>query len=54
MIGVKAARLAKSPTHADSVIDIAGYIGCYDNGILDERMELNKRNTDDDIGKMYR
>lgn len=36
MIGVKAARLAKSPTHADSVIDIAGYIGCYDK-ILEER-----------------
>lgn len=53
MIGVKAARLAKSPTHADSVIDIAGYIGCYDK-ILDERLELAKRDTSDDIGKMYR
>lgn len=30
MIQVKIARLAKSPDHADSVIDIAGYIGCYD------------------------
>jgi hypothetical protein len=53
MINLKQARLGKSPTHADSVLDIAGYIGCYDK-ILDERMELNKRNTDDDIGKMYR
>lgn len=53
MINVKQARLAKSPTHADSVIDIAGYIGCYDK-ILDERLELAKRDTSDDIGKMYR
>jgi hypothetical protein len=31
------------------VIDIAGYIGCYDK-ILDERAELDKRDTSDDIG----
>lgn len=30
MIGVKMARLAKTPDHADSVLDIAGYAGCYD------------------------
>ncbi len=30
MIQVKIARLAKSPTHADSILDIAGYAGCYD------------------------
>lgn len=28
MIQVKIARLAKSPEHQDSQIDIAGYIGC--------------------------
>lgn len=30
MILVKMARLAKSPDHKDSVLDIAGYAGCYD------------------------
>ena len=30
MIQVKIARLAKSPDHKDSVLDIAGYAGCYD------------------------
>jgi hypothetical protein len=30
MIGLKMARLAKSPTHRDSWVDIAGYVGCVD------------------------
>lgn len=30
MMQVKIARLAKSPNHRDSVLDIAGYAGCYD------------------------
>lgn len=30
MIQVKIARLAKSPDHKDSQIDVAGYIGCMD------------------------
>ena len=30
MIQVKIARLAKSPKHKDSKIDVAGYIGCMD------------------------
>lgn len=30
MIGLKMSRLAKSPDHKDSVLDIAGYTGCYD------------------------
>lgn len=30
MMQVKIARLAKSPDHKDSIIDIAGYAGCYD------------------------
>lgn len=38
MIQVKAARLAKSPDHFDSQLDIAGYIGCY-NRIQSERTE---------------
>jgi hypothetical protein len=29
MMQVKIARLAKSPDHADSILDIAGYAGCY-------------------------
>lgn len=30
MMAVKMARLAKSPDHKDSILDIAGYAGCYD------------------------
>lgn len=30
MMQVKIARLAKSPDHRDSIMDIAGYAGCYD------------------------
>ena len=30
MMQVKIARLAKSPQHADSILDVAGYAGCYD------------------------
>lgn len=37
MIQVKVARLAKSPDHTDSQIDIAGYIGCM-NRLQEERI----------------
>lgn len=38
MMQVKIARLAKSPDHKDSILDVAGYAGCY--AILqDERAE---------------
>jgi Domain of unknown function (DUF6378) len=30
MIQVKVARLAKMPEHFDSILDVAGYAGCYD------------------------
>jgi len=30
MMQVKIARLAKSPDHKDSILDLAGYAGCYD------------------------
>lgn len=30
MMQVKIARLAKSPDHRDSILDVAGYAGCYD------------------------
>lgn len=30
MMQVKIARLAKSPDHKDSILDIAGYAGCMD------------------------
>lgn len=38
MMQVKIARLAKSPDHFDSVMDIAGYAGCYDR-MQSERKE---------------
>ena len=31
MIHVKASRLASSPIHADSRVDIAGYVNCVSN-----------------------
>jgi ABC-type transport system involved in cytochrome bd biosynthesis fused ATPase/permease subunit len=31
MMQVKIARLAKSPDHKDSILDVAGYAGCYDD-----------------------
>lgn len=30
MMQVKIARLAKSPDHEDSILDVAGYAGCYE------------------------
>ena len=36
MIAVKMARLAKSPDHFDSILDIAGYAGCYSH-LQDDR-----------------
>jgi Domain of unknown function (DUF6378) len=39
MMQVKIARLAKSPHHKDSLLDIAGYTGCYDR--LQEEREAN-------------
>ncbi len=36
MIQVKLARLAKSPDHKDSILDVAGYAGCY-SILQDER-----------------
>lgn len=38
MMQVKIARLAKSPDHVDSIIDVAGYAGCYDK-LQEERAE---------------
>lgn len=53
MMQVKIARLAKSPDHADSVLDIAGYAGCYDKlqqerkaGVLLEGAVRDSRNPD--------
>ena len=40
MIGVKLARLAKSPDHIDSQMDVAGYIGCYN--LIQEERKLGK------------
>lgn len=41
MINVKQARLSKSPEHKDSILDIAGYAGCYD-AIQEERDKANE------------
>lgn len=38
MMQVKIARLAKSPDHKDSIVDVAGYAGCYDI-LQEERAE---------------
>lgn len=38
MMQVKIARLAKSPDHKDSIMDVAGYAGCY-SILQDERAE---------------
>ena len=53
MMQVKIARLAKSPDHADSVLDVAGYAGCYDKlqaerkaGVLLEGAIRDSRNPD--------
>ena len=40
MIAVKMARLAKSPDHLDSQIDVAGYIACYN--LLQEERKTGK------------
>jgi hypothetical protein len=40
MIGLKMSRLAKTPMHKDSILDIAGYAGCMD--ILQEERVNNK------------
>ena len=41
MMQVKIARLAKSPDHEDSILDVAGYAGCYE-AIGLERKEPQK------------
>lgn len=41
MMQVKIARLAKSPDHKDSIMDIAGYAGCY-SILQDERAVGNE------------
>lgn len=45
MIQVKVARLAKTPTHFDSIVDIAGYAGCLSKLQL-ERAQLTDDNVD--------
>lgn len=40
MMQVKIARLAKSPDHYDSILDVAGYAGCY------EAIQLERADTE--------
>jgi len=37
MIQVKISRLAKSPDHLDSILDVAGYAGCFNELQLDRK-----------------
>lgn len=37
MMCVKMARLAKSPDHYDSIVDIAGYAGCYERIVAERK-----------------
>lgn len=39
MIGLKLARLINSPNHMDSMIDVAGYVKCWD--MIREKEELS-------------
>lgn len=41
MMQVKIARLAKSPDHADSLVDVAGYAGCYEAVQLERADPVN-------------
>ena len=41
MMQVKIARLAKSPGHEDSLVDIAGYAGCYEAVQLERKDPKN-------------
>ena len=41
MLNLKQARLSKSPDHADSILDVAGYAGCYDK-LRNERAIWNE------------
>ena len=36
LIGVKISRLCQTPDHRDSIVDIAGYAGCYDRVVTGE------------------
>lgn len=50
MICVKMARLAKSPNHVDSIMDIAGYAGCYDKLRSERRMNKPLMGATEDSG----
>lgn len=36
MIGLKLARLSKSPTHYDALLDVAGYAGCLEQLLTED------------------
>lgn len=44
MIVMKLCRLQHSPDHADSILDVAGYAGCYD--------DIRKRRMETETGKI--
>ena len=51
MIQVKLARLAKSPGHKDSILDIAGYAGCYDKLLEEREVEVELSGITVDFGR---
>ena len=60
MMGVKMARLAKSPDHYDSIMDIAGYVACYDtlqqeraNGIILQGATFDSRQVEGDADDLF-
>lgn len=48
MMQVKIARLSKSPDHADSILDIAGYAGCYDAVQLERKTGMTLMGATED------
>lgn len=47
MMQVKIARLAKSPDHRDSILDVAGYAGCYG------KLQEERKNGAELVGATY-
>lgn len=54
MIQVKIARLAKSPDHEDSILDVAGYAGCYEAVQNERATEFPMLGATEDYGNIYR
>lgn len=49
MIGLKLARLSKSPTHYDTLLDVAGYAGCLEKLLEEEAFGIGLPGILDEI-----